>query len=129
MYIAGWKRLETPKLVNKSFSFDKVVFVMFRVCCLLVEEILYVSLEIRTLYKTAYVASLECLIQGWSTCNPMIRFCFNIKTKFGDLLTKLTVFRRFQPAIYTVVHEESESEVQNVQILQENLKISISFFL
>ena len=34
--------------------------------------------------------------------------------------------RHVQSAIYTVVHEESESEVQNVQILQENLKDSIS---
>ena len=50
------------------------------------------------------------------------------KTKFGDVLTKLGVSRRFQPAIYTVVHEESESEVQNAQILQENLKMSISNF-
>ena len=51
------------------------------------------------------------------------------KTQFGDLLTKLGVFRRFQPAIYTVIHEESESEVQSTQILQQNLKISISFAL
>ena len=49
-------------------------------------------------------------------------------TNFGDLLTKLGVSKRFQPAIDTVVHEESESEVQNIQILQGNLKNSISFF-
>ena len=30
--------------------------------------------------------------------------------------------------IYLGFHEESESEVQNIQILQENLEISISFF-
>ena len=41
-------------------------------------------------------------------------------------LTKLGVSTRIQPAIYSVVHEESESEVQHVQILQESLKISIS---
>ena len=44
------------------------------------------------------------------------------KPKFGDCLTRLGGSRRFQPAIYTVVHKESESEVQNIQILQENLK-------
>ena len=41
-------------------------------------------------------------------------------------MTKLEVSRRFQSDIYPVFHEESESEVQNAQILQENLKISIS---
>ena len=57
-----------------------------------------------------------------------------LKTTFSNLnlvicfYYKIVVFRRFQPAIYTVVHEESESEVQNTQILQENLKISISKF-
>ena len=44
------------------------------------------------------------------------------KIKFGDSLTKLSASRRFQPAIYTAFNEESESEVQNVQILQENLQ-------
>ena len=39
------------------------------------------------------------------------------KTKFADVLTRLGVSKRFQPAIYTVFHEESESEVQNTQIL------------
>ena len=43
-------------------------------------------------------------------------------------MTKLGVSRRFQQAIYTVVHEESESGVHNTQILQENLKMSISNF-
>ena len=38
------------------------------------------------------------------------------------LLTALGVSRRFQLAIHTVFHEESESEVQNIQILQENFK-------
>ena len=51
-----------------------------------------------------------------------------IKTNLGDVSTKLGVSNRFQPAVYTVVHEESESEVQNTQVLQENLKNSISFF-
>ena len=41
--------------------------------------------------------------------------CF--KTKFGDLLTNLGVSERFQPATYTVFREESESEVQYIQIL------------
>ena len=50
------------------------------------------------------------------------------KTKFGDLLTKLGASKRFQLAIYLVFHEESESEVQNTEILQENLKISIFKF-
>ena len=49
-------------------------------------------------------------------------------SKFDDLLTKLEVSRRFQPAIYTVVDEESESEVQHTQILQENLKQSFPPF-
>ena len=48
-------------------------------------------------------------------------------TKF-DVLTKLGVSRRFQPAIYTFVDEESESEVQNIEILKENHKILISYF-
>ena len=53
----------------------------------------------------------------------MRRFRANFfKTKFGDLLTKLVVSKRFQPAIYTAFDEESESEVQNAQILQENPK-------
>ena len=61
--------------------------------------------------------------------NLVIRLKNNFfKTKFGDVLTKLGVSRRFQPGIYTVVHEESESEVQNVQILQGNLTISVSSF-
>ena len=64
-----------------------------------------------------------------NTCcaNPLMRLnknCFT--TKFGDVLTKLGVSKHFQPAIYIVIHEESESEVQNTQILQENFKISIS---
>ena len=50
------------------------------------------------------------------------------KTKFGEFLTKLGVSRRFQPAIYSVVHEESESEVQNAQCLQENLNKLITGF-
>ena len=50
------------------------------------------------------------------------------KTEFGDCLTNLRVTKRFQPAIYTYFHEESESEVQNTQIMQENLKQSISNF-
>ena len=33
---------------------------------------------------------------------------------------------QFQSAIYTVLHEESESEVQHSQILKENLKMAIS---
>ena len=40
----------------------------------------------------------------------------------------MTVSKRFQPAIYTVLHEESESEVQNIQIFQENPNNSISKF-
>ena len=52
------------------------------------------------------------------------------KTQFGDLLLKLGVSRRFQRAIYSVFYEESEYEVQNTQILQENpkdnLEMSIS---
>ena len=42
------------------------------------------------------------------------------------MLTKLEISGCFQPAIYIVVHEESESEVQNTQIPQENLKKTIS---
>ena len=53
---------------------------------------------------------------------------FFSKTKFGDFLTKLGVSKRFQLAIYLVFHEESESEVQTIQILQDNLEMSISFF-
>ena len=47
-------------------------------------------------------------------------------------MTKLGVSRRFQPDIYIVFHEESESEVPNTQILQENLKTNdfkFSFFV
>ena len=54
--------------------------------------------------------------------NPLIRF--NNKnffaTRFGYLLTKLGVSRRFQSDTYIVFHEESESEVQNIKFLQEN---------
>ena len=35
-------------------------------------------------------------------------------------------FPNVSSRLYTVFHEESESEVQNRQILQENLKTSIS---
>ena len=42
--------------------------------------------------------------------------------RFGDLLTKLGVSRRFQSGIYPVFHEESESEVQNAQILPGIIK-------
>ena len=59
--------------------------------------------------------------------NPPIRFKKNLfKTNFGYVLTNLGVFNRFQPTIYTVVDEESESEVQNIQNLQENPKQTIS---
>ena len=51
-----------------------------------------------------------------------------VKTQFGNLLSKFGVASPFQPAIYTVVHEESESEVPNIQIPQENLKLSILYF-
>ena len=44
------------------------------------------------------------------------------------MLTKLRVSRRFQPAIHIVFHEESESEVQNSKIRQENLNNLISNF-
>ena len=50
------------------------------------------------------------------------------QTKFGDCLTKLGGSKRFQPAIYLVFHKEYESEVQNIQILQESLNNSISLF-
>ena len=52
--------------------------------------------------------------------------CFPFGRIIGEI--KLGGSRRFQPAIYTVSHEESESEVQSIQILQENLKILISVF-
>ena len=69
-----------------------------------------------------YIAFLEAF-------NPLIRFKKSfIKTNFGDVLTKLGVSRRFQPAIYTVFHEESESKVQNTQLLQGNIKKSVSNF-
>ena len=56
--------------------------------------------------------------------NPLIGFNKNLfKTSVGDLLTKLEVSKRFQPTIYKAFHEESESEVQSNQILQENLKM------
>ena len=58
---------------------------------------------------------------------PQMPFCF-FTTKFGDLLSKLGISKCFQPAMYTVFDEESESEIQNLQILQENLKDSISNF-
>ena len=45
-----------------------------------------------------------------------------IKPKFGDVFTKFKVSTLFQPAIYTVFDEESESEAQNTENLQENLK-------
>ena len=48
------------------------------------------------------------------------------KTECGDLLTKSGGSERFQPAVYIVFHEESESEVQNTKILQENLNTAIS---
>ena len=48
-------------------------------------------------------------------------------TEFGDLLPKSGVSNRFQPAVYKVVDEESESEVQISPILQENHKKTISF--
>ena len=62
--------------------------------------------------------------------NPLSRLKNNFfKTKVGGFLgSKLGGSRRFQPAMYTVFHEEPESEVQNTQILQGNLKISISYF-
>ena len=61
--------------------------------------------------------------------NPLIRLNKNFfKTKFGDDLTKLGVPRRSQLAIYSHFHEESEYEVQNIQILQENINKSISSF-
>ena len=41
-------------------------------------------------------------------------FCL---TSVGYLLTKLGVSKRFQSAMCTVVHEESESEVPNTRIL------------
>ena len=68
--------------------------------------------------------------------NPLIRLNRNFfNTQFGYFLTTLGVSRRFQLGIYiyiyiyiyTLVHEESESEVQNTQILQENLICLISF--
>ena len=43
------------------------------------------------------------------------------------MLIKLGVPRRFQPAMHTVFHEESEAEVQHIQILQENLTIVVVF--
>ena len=45
------------------------------------------------------------------------------------MLTKFWVSRRFQPTIYTVFHKESESEVQNIQILQKIIKTTISIFM
>ena len=50
------------------------------------------------------------------------------KLNLDSVQQHLGVSRRFQPTIYKVVREESESEVQNIQILQENLKMSISNF-
>ena len=52
------------------------------------------------------------------------------KTKFGEFLTNLGVSRRFQPAIYTVSQQESESEVQNAKILQANPQnVDFMFFI
>ena len=60
--------------------------------------------------------------------NPLIRFQKTFfKTRVGDLLAKLEVSRRFQPAIYEVFHEEPESEVQSIQILMENLNFDFKF--
>ena len=60
------------------------------------------------------------------TSNLLIRLTKTCpKLNLVTLLTKLVVSTRFQPAIYTVLHDESESEVQNTQIMQENLEIWI----
>ena len=56
-----------------------------------------------------------CMFLKW--CNSLISFFLFFTTRFGNFLTKLGVSRRFQPTIYLVFHEESESEVQNTQIL------------
>ena len=49
------------------------------------------------------------------TTDPLVRYFFVIKTRYGDFLIKLGVSGRFQPAIYTVVREESEYEVQYIE--------------
>ena len=57
-----------------------------------------------------------------------VLFCF-FKTRFGDRLTKLGGFPNVSSRLYTYLfREESESEVQNTQILEEHLKLSISKF-
>ena len=56
----------------------------------------------------------ECDTAGYDWVDEMFDL---FKTKFGYLLTNLGVSRRFQPATYIVVHEEYESEVENIKIL------------
>ena len=52
------------------------------------------------------------------------------KLDLVSFFTKSEASRRFQPAIYIVFREEAGSEVQNIQILQENLNFDfkIRFF-
>ena len=66
---------------------------------------------------------IKNMLQTIKIINPLMRyFLFSNLNLVFVFLTKLRVSRRFQPAVYIVVHEESESEVQNAQILLENDK-------
>ena len=76
---------------------------------------------VRYVFKAQYKRQAWTYITLWCGLKHKL-----FQTKFGDLLT--TGGGPVQPAKYTVFDEGSESEVQNVQILQESLKISISKF-
>ena len=61
---------------------------------------------------------------------PTDQFLNTKRTKFGDLLAKSGGSSRFQPGIYIVIHEESESEVQHSQILRDSISIfDVCYFL
>ena len=60
-------------------------------------------------------------------CNPLIRFRKNF-VYIWIIVDQLGGFQTFPVDYYPVFHEESESEVQHAQILQEILKTSISIF-
>ena len=56
---------------------------------------------------------------------PKVRYS---KTYFSPMLTKLSVSSRFQPAIWRFFHVESDSAVQNCQIIQPSVKFSVRKF-